>query len=88
MARSGHKENVSLYLEGPEALAVAVLKQALSDSRRADQFGEEARAFLGSADCHWWAELLGIDGDTITAILLNDRPPSRRAGRRPRGRVA
>src|SRR5712664_1532422 len=51
MARFAHANDISLHLEGHLALGAAVLRQAVSDARRVDAIGEEARGFLGSADC-------------------------------------
>ena len=49
-------------------LVITVLRQALDDSHKGGALGAEARAFLAS-DFTLWAELLGLDGEMVTARL-------------------
>jgi hypothetical protein len=74
MARPGYEENAARHLEGHLALGAAVLRQAVSDARRSDDVGEEARHFLsGSHGLRWWCEALGLDQAAFTAQASSDR---------------
>jgi hypothetical protein len=67
-----HRPEEDLHRPAPDPykeLAVAVLRQAMADGRRAGQAGEEARRWLRGSDGGIWAQVLDLDPKALCEAL-------------------